>query len=420
MSEWIEKRLSDIIELIGGGTPKTSHEEYWNGDIPWLSVVDFNNDSRWVFKTEKSITQVGLLNSSTKLLDTGDLIISARGTVGALAQLNTAMALNQSCYGIKGKNGISNGYLYYLIKYHLGQLKRNVHGAVFDTITRETFDFINVRIPENTSEQDAIYSILDPLDRKISLLRRQNEILEEMAQAIFKHWFVDFEFPMSAEQAAAIGKPELEGKPYRSNGGKMVDSGSEFGEVPEGWTISKLGKLTKNKSINVSKDSINRDDLYIGLEHMPRNRISLDAWTFASNVESNKRRFHKGDILFGKLRPYFHKVGVAPISGICSTDILVINSNRKIEYGFALMVLSSEKFIKYVSQASEGTRMPRTNLNYMMNYSIILPTDTYLSQFNTLLQTFLSKLLVNIEQSIILSKIRDSLLPKLMSGEINL
>ena len=113
---WENTNLSDIIDIVGGGTPKTKVDEYWNGDIPWLSVVDFNQDSRWVFKTEKMITEKGLRNSSTKLLENGDLIISARGTVGALAQLDKPMAFNQSCYGLRAKQKKTfNDYLYYLI-----------------------------------------------------------------------------------------------------------------------------------------------------------------------------------------------------------------------------------------------------------------------------------------------------------------
>ena len=110
-------KLSEVMDLIGGGTPKTSKLEYWNGDIPWLSVKDFNNGFRYVYETEKSITQLGLENSSTKLLQKGDIIISARGTVGEIATIPFPMAFNQSCYGLRAKSGIvTSDYLYYLIK----------------------------------------------------------------------------------------------------------------------------------------------------------------------------------------------------------------------------------------------------------------------------------------------------------------
>ena len=101
MSSWRECKLGDVIEIIGGGTPKTSIAEYWNGNIPWLSVVDFNSGKKYISKTEKTITEQGFKNSSTKLLQKNDIIISARGTVGALAMLDKPMTFNQSCYGIK-------------------------------------------------------------------------------------------------------------------------------------------------------------------------------------------------------------------------------------------------------------------------------------------------------------------------------
>jgi type I restriction-modification system specificity protein len=162
-------KLSEVMDLIGGGTPKTSKPEYWNGNIPWISVKDFNNDFRYVNKTEKSITELGLQKSTTKLLQRGDMIISARGTVGEIATIPFAMAFNQSCYGLRAKKGIvTSDYLYYLIKHNISVLKKNTHGSVFDTITRNTFDNIEVEIP-SIKIQQKISSILNDYDKKIEL-----------------------------------------------------------------------------------------------------------------------------------------------------------------------------------------------------------------------------------------------------------
>ena len=145
---WKETTLGDIVEIVGWWTPKTSEPQYWNWNIPWLSVVDFNNDNRRVYYTEKTITEEGLKNSSTKILNEWDLIISARWTVWALAQLKRDMAFNQSCYGIKQLDGVSDkNFLFYLLKNSISFLSRNVHWAVFDTITRETFDIIPIHLP---------------------------------------------------------------------------------------------------------------------------------------------------------------------------------------------------------------------------------------------------------------------------------
>ncbi|PIZ75019.1 MAG: restriction endonuclease subunit S, partial [Piscirickettsiaceae bacterium CG_4_10_14_0_2_um_filter_44_336] len=195
-------KLIDAINIIGGGTPKRSNPEFWNGDIPWLSVVDFNSGSRFVSDTVDKITEAGLKGSSTKILDKDDLIISARGTVGCLAQVTKPMAFNQSCYGLSGKEGVvENDYLYYLVKSKVDELKQKTHGAIFDTITRETFNHIEVIIPNDRQTRSQIAKILGDLDKKIELNRQTNQTLEQIAQALFKSWFVDFD-PVKAKIAA--------------------------------------------------------------------------------------------------------------------------------------------------------------------------------------------------------------------------
>lgn len=159
--DWKSYKLSEIITLIGGGTPKTTKTEYWGGDIPWLSVKDFNNDFRYVYTTEKTITRLGLEQSSTTLLQKDDIIISARGTVGETAMIPYPMAFNQSCYGIRAKRDLVNSiFLYYLLKTSIKSLKNNAHGLVFDTITRDTFDGISIDLPLSQSRRRSPPSFL--------------------------------------------------------------------------------------------------------------------------------------------------------------------------------------------------------------------------------------------------------------------
>ena len=182
-------KLSEIMDMIGGGTPKTSNPDYWNGDIPWLSVKDFGNDYRYVYESEKHITKLGLENSSTKLLQRGDIIISARGTIGEIATIPYPMAFNQSCYGLRAKKEIvTEDFLYYLIKHSVRILKRNTHGSVFDTITRDTFETIEVDVP-SISDQIKIASILGDLDSKIELNNRINNNLAEQAISLFRRYY---------------------------------------------------------------------------------------------------------------------------------------------------------------------------------------------------------------------------------------
>lgn len=176
MAEWNKCSLDEVMDLIGGGTPNTSIPEYWNGTVPWLSVKDFKNDNRYVYSTEKTITELGVKHSSTKLLKRDDIIISARGTVGEIAMIPFPMAFNQSCYGVRAKRDINSTFLYYLMKCCIRKLKAISHGSVFDTITRDTFTNIEVRVPKR-EVQDKIAMLLARIDDKIEENERINNNL---------------------------------------------------------------------------------------------------------------------------------------------------------------------------------------------------------------------------------------------------
>ena len=140
---WKINPLSKMVELIGGGAPKKSENDYWGGEIPWFSVKDSPIEGDvFVIDTELKITDLGLRKSSTKLLPEGVTIISARGTVGRLALVGIPTAMNQSCYGVKGSNGIGVYLNYFNLKEGVSILQQNSHGAVFDTITRNTFETV--------------------------------------------------------------------------------------------------------------------------------------------------------------------------------------------------------------------------------------------------------------------------------------
>ncbi|MGE5579223.1 MAG: restriction endonuclease subunit S [Bacillota bacterium] len=152
-SKWTLMKVSDLVDIISGGTPDTSNEAYWNGSIPWLSVADFRSVRRFVSSAAKSITQAGLENSSTKVLQAGDIIISARGTVGAMAQLSKPMAFNQSCYGLRARPPISNDFLFYVLKREIEQLKAPATGSKFHAITTKTFDEVRIPVPPNDIQE---------------------------------------------------------------------------------------------------------------------------------------------------------------------------------------------------------------------------------------------------------------------------
>ncbi|MGY4539902.1 restriction endonuclease S subunit [Mucilaginibacter sp. UYNi724] len=175
--------LADIIDIISGGTPKTSISEYWNGNIGWLSINDFNNSFRRVYSSEKTITERGLKESNTKLLSIDDIIISARGTVGVLAQIGKPMAFNQSCFGLRGKKGIlDNTYLYYSLKNYVSNIQKKGQGSVFNTINLDSFKNMEIDIENAYKEQKRIAGILRILDDKIEL---NNQINDNLSYNLF-------------------------------------------------------------------------------------------------------------------------------------------------------------------------------------------------------------------------------------------
>ncbi len=170
------ERLSKLVNIISGGTPNTNKPEYWRGTIPWISIADFSKGERFIKKTEKTITELGLKNSSTKYLEAGDIIISARGTVGALAQLLIPMTFNQSCYGLRGLSGIDNGYLYYVLKQEIRQFKDNASGVTFDTITIKTFESIKIPVPPLEIQNQVI--------SQITALEAQKQEIEDFLSTV--------------------------------------------------------------------------------------------------------------------------------------------------------------------------------------------------------------------------------------------
>lgn len=174
---WAVKSFAETVELIGGGTPKTSIAEYWDGDIPWFSVVDAPSESDvFVIETEKSISESGLKNSSTRLLPELTTIISARGTVGRLALTACPMTMNQSCYAIRGKNS-GPFFTYFATRELVAILKQSSHGTVFDTITRDTFSNVHLPIPDDLAVASAFDEIVEPVMLNIKQNLEESRIL---------------------------------------------------------------------------------------------------------------------------------------------------------------------------------------------------------------------------------------------------
>lgn len=402
----MRSKLSEVIEIISGGTPKTSVKEYWkDGDIYWLSVNDFNNDSHYVYKSEKKITQKGVDESNTKFLQKDDVIISARGTVGALAQIYSPMCFNQSCFGLRGKEGILDStYLYYYLKNYVSHIRKRTHGSVFETINIKSFDLIDIDYPEKILEQKSIIDILRLIDDKIELNNRINAELESMVKTIYEYWFVQFDFP------------DENGKPYKSSGGKMIWSKELNKEIPSGWEVKRMCKVlqknTKKFDLNNSKHNIDTLDLSV----MPSSTMCLTFKNTSDEFNTNLFKMMKFDILFGGIRPYLFKAGFAPFDGLVTGTVHSFRTLKGDDYNFALLTMVHPSMFQYAISNSKGTKMPVIGADDLLQYKVSY-NENVAKVFN---ETFSFKEMIskNIQENHKLAELRDWLLPMLMNGQV--
>ena len=189
--------------------------------------------------------------------------------------------------------------------------------------------------------------------------------------------------------------------------------------VPEGWICTTLGALCDDLREAVLPHNLDPDTAYIGLEHMPRRSITLNRWGSIDEVTSTKFRFRAGDIIFGKIRPYFHKVGVALTDGVASSDAIIIRLKEDRLYELVLGTLSSDEFVATVAQGMrEGSKMPRADWGQMQQYRVLVPPTNLLTSYREIVQPMLAQLQTLALQSRKLLAARDALLPHVMSGRI--
>ena len=335
-----------------------------------------------------------------------------------LQLVNGKFWVNNHAHVLKGSTDEDTKYIYYALS--TVAVRPFISGSVQAKLSQRNMNRISIPFPVDKSDRYAISHVLGTLDEKIELNRTVSETLEAMAQALFKSWFIDFD-PVRAKMEGRWRQGEsLPGLPahfWDFFPNRMVKS--EMGKTPEGWTTGNIADIAVSPRRGVSPTDLREETPYIGLEHMPRQSVALMEWGKAKSVTSNKSIFDKGNILFGKLRPYFHKVGIAPIDGICSTDILVIVPKATEWSSFLLACVSSNEFIKYADQTSTGTKMPRTSWNIIGKYQVCLPTVAVAQTFHNVVNVFLNRIVANIHESHSLIALRNVLLPKLVSGKLN-
>lgn len=412
VGEWSTTALANVAEIIMGQSPPGSTYNETGEGLPFFQgAADFNH---------RYPTPRVFCTAPSRIAEAGDILFSVRAPIGRVNVANQRCAIGRGLAIIRPHHSTDARYIEFALRYAepLWQAIEG-NGSVFGNATRRDLEHFRIPWPNNEAERSAIAHILGTLDDKIELNRRVSETLEAMVQALFKAWFVNFE-PVRAKMEGRWRRGEsLPGLPaqlYDLFPNRLVPS--ELGEIPEGWIIGKLGEVAEYLRRPVRPDKIAPETPYVGLEHMPRQTIMLSHWETTYRPESNKFAFRKGDILFGKLRPYFHKVGVAPIDGVCSTDIIVLAAKEYSWMGFVLGHVSSREFIEYASANANGTKMPRTSWSDVARYKIALPPKVLAEAFNDFVQPLLDSIIANVHSSHMLSALRDILLPKVMSGRL--
>jgi len=413
--EWIECKLADACSSIDYGLTAPAVD---NAVGPrFLRITDIVNGSiDW-----KTVPHVVADQETTEKyrLDCGDIVIARTGaSTGASAYVKEPPSAVFASYlvRLKIKAEFDSRFIsYYLKSNTFWSFIRGVLGdkSAQPNASASTMTQAPLRTPKSRQQQRSIAHILGTLDDKIELNRRMNETLEAMARALFKSWFVDFD-PVRAKAEGrdpGLPKPIADLFPDR-----LV--ASELGEIPEGWSVGTIGDVAVHARRGVQPSEIDASTPYIALEHMPKRCIALSEWAAGDGLKSNKFRFKRGEILFGKLRPYFHKVGVAPVDGVCSTDIVVVTPREDGWFGFVLGHVSSTAFVEYTNAGSTGTKMPRTSWGEMARYPVVIPSANIGEAFSAQIRSAIDRIIASIHESRTLAALRDTLLPKLISGEI--
>ena len=419
---WVHLSLGRVCTKIGSGaTPRGGKAVYLkHGEYALIRSQNVLNDG---FRDE-GLAYIGRMHAlqlkNVEVLE-GDVLLNITGdSVARVCQVRSDVLparVNQHVAIIRPHpEKLDPRFLRYALvspKMQTELLSWAGSGATRNALTKGMIESLDVAAPQDVGEQSVIAQILGALDDKIDLNRRINETLEAMARALFKSWFVDFE-PVRAKMA---GRPTG----LRQSISTHFPSGmvqAEARDVPGGWCTGTLAEVAMARRHNVTPADCGDQTPYIALEHMPRRSIALGSWGSAGSVKSAKSRFGKGDILFGKLRPYFHKAGIAPVDGVCSTDIVVIVPRSPEWSAFVSATVSSDHFVTYTDQTSAGTRMPRTSWKTMSQYAICMPPNELVSAYQEAAQPLLDKILVGIHSNKSLASLRDALLPKLLSGEL--
>lgn len=386
--EWTATKWGDIATLAYGkalsgySETKGSARVYGtNGPIGW------HTEARW---------------------DGPGVIVGRKGAYRGVHYTRDPYWVIDTAYSLRPTVDLNLRWAYYQLK-HL-DVNNIDDGSPIPSTTRDAFYVQDLLLPPR-EDQDRIASLLSSLDDKIELNRRMAATLEEMARALFKSWFVDFDPVRAKAEGRDPGVPAATAALFPDR----------FGEdgLPVGWSAT-ADDIGVSVRVQVQPSDVDISTPYVGLEHIEKRSLALSVTGRAEDVDSQKAVFKRGDLLFGKLRPYFHKVAIAPVDGICSTDVFVFRPQKGIPPTYLYFAFSAEGFVAKASGAQEGTRMPRADWGFMRKLAMPRPEPRILTAFDNAVVPMIDQLLATVAHTQSLASLRDTLLPKLISGELRI
>lgn len=402
MMNWPEVSVREICEDIVDCVNKTAPRVDY--PTPFKMIRTTNVRDGWVDTESVGYVTEEVYRTWTRrgAPKPGDVLLTREAPLGEVGLLRSSdsVFLGQRLVMYRADNSkLDNRFLLYsmLDQFVQGQIKSLGSGATVEHMRVPDCERLRIRLPDRGT-QTTIANILSGYDELIENNTRRVRILEEMAQAIYREWFVEFRYPDHQDVP-------------------LVDS--DLGPIPEGWGAAVLDDLVEEMRRGVDPTTIPPQTPYIGLEHMPERSIAISEWGCAADAGSRKYRYERGEILFGKIRPYFHKVGVPPVDGICSTDAIVLRPRMDEVAGLALAIVSSVDFVGHAVQTSNGTKMPRANWSVLEKWPVAMPPGEILSQFAGFMDATIGLIHHLVLSNRNLRLTRDLLLPRLISGEID-
>ena len=382
MGSRVIKRIEEIGEVIGGATPSTKVPRYWDGDIPWLSPRDLTNYRyRYISSGQRDITEEGLRSCSAQLLPKGTVLFSSRAPIGYIAIADRPLCTNQGFKSVIPREGTNSLFLFYLLKYNKPRIEGLGSGTTFKEVSASTMRAIEVEVPDTIEEQKKIAAVLDGIDSKIELNNQINDYLAELVSLEFETQFTDDCPRIDLGEVLSISTRSL--KPQ-----------DHFGEVWEHYSIPAFDEA-----------------------HWP-------VFELADGIKSNKYIIDYNSILVSKLNPSIKRIWIPTCvsnTAVCSTEFIVYRPNNPKHKSFYNAAINAPAFTEFLLEhitGSTGSRQ-RTQPKATLKYSMPNPVDVEIEAFCDYADPIYAQIKNNELESQILSLLRDLLLPKLMSGEID-